>query len=119
MKGEYPSGVIDWGTDQWKISVPEGGFGTFNIALVTPQSPTAEFHFPWPRIFAGIDVYNAGASPATLTIHSPGLRELSFTIKPGQLQRLRTPWRDPTTTVIFELKNAESLRFDNLAYIHE
>ena len=118
LKGEYPSGVIDWGTDQWKISVPEGGFGTFNVALIHPQ-PKAEIRFPWPRIFAGIDVYNAGASPATLTIHSPELPELSFTIKPGQLQRLRTAWHDPTTTVTFELKNAESLRFDNLAYIHE
>ena len=119
LKGEYPSGVIDWGADQWRINVPEGRFGTFNLALVDPKANIAEFRFYWPRIFAGIDVYNGGASEATVTIHSPEIREISFTVKPGQLQRLRTGWRDPSTSVIFDLKNGEGLRFDNLAYLHE
>jgi hypothetical protein len=67
----------------------------------------------------GVDVYNGGASDATITIHSPEIREISFTIKPGQLQRLRTGWRDVSSGVIFELKNGEGLRFDNLAYLPE
>jgi len=37
----------------------------------------------------------------------------------GQLQRLRTGWRDVSSSVIFELKNGEGLRFDNLAYVQE
>jgi hypothetical protein len=119
LKGQYPSGVIDWGTDQWRISVPEGGFGTFNLAVADPKATTAKFRFYWPRIFAGVDVYNGGAVDATVTIHSPEIREVSFTVKPGQLQRLRTEWRDTSTSVIFELKNGEGLRFDNLAYLHE
>jgi hypothetical protein len=119
LKGEYPSGVIDWGADQWRINVPEGRFGTFNLALVDPKAKTAEFRFYWPRIFAGIDVYNGGSSEATVTIHSPEIREISVTVKPGQLQRLRTGWRDPSTSVIFDLKNGEGLRFDNLAYLQE
>jgi hypothetical protein len=35
------------------------------------------------------------------------------------LQRLRTGWRDVSSSVIFELKNGEGLRFDNLAYVQE
>lgn len=119
LKGEYPSGVIDWGTDEWRINVPEGGFGTFNLALADSKATMAEFHFYWPRIFAGVDVYNGGVSDATVTVHSPEIREISFTIRPGQLQRLRTGWRDVSTSVVFELKNGEGLRFDNLAYLHE
>ena len=119
LNGEYPSGVIDWGTDAWRINVPEGGFGTFNLALTDAKAKTAEFRFYWPRIFVGVDVYNGGPSDATVTIHSPEIREISFTIKPGQLQRLRTGWRDPSSSVIFEFKNGEGLRFDNLAYQHE
>ena len=119
LKGQYPSGIVDWGADTWRINVPEGGFGTFNLALVDPKTKTAEFHFYWPRIFAGVDVYNGGTSEARVTVHSPEIREISFTIKPGQVQRLRTGWRDATSTVIFELKNGEGLRFDNLAYLHE
>jgi hypothetical protein len=117
--GQYPSGVIDWGDGQWRINVPEGRFGTFNLALADAKATTAEFRFYSPRIFVGVDVYNGGTSDATVTTHSAEIREVSFTIKPGQLQRLRTGWRDVSSSVIFELKNAEGLRFDNLAYAPE
>jgi len=119
LKGQYPSGVLDWDPDQWRIHVPEGGFGTFNLALVDSKATTAEFRFYWPRIFVGVDVYNGGASEATVTIRSPEIREVSFTVKPGQLQRLRTGWQDASSSVIFELTNGEGLRFDNLAYAPE
>jgi hypothetical protein len=116
FKGQYPSGVIDWGTEQWRINVPEGGFGTFNLAIADPKARSAEFRFYWPRIFVGIDVYNGGTSDAKITVHSPENRQTSFSVKPGQLQRLRTGWRDPSSTVTFDIQNGEELRFDNLAY---
>jgi hypothetical protein len=119
LKGEYPSGVIDWGTDQWRINVPDGGFGTFNLALADAKATTAQFRFYWPRIFVGVDAYNGGTSDATITVHSPEIREMSFTVKPGQTRRCRTGWRDPSTSVLFDLKNGEGLRFDNLAYAIE
>jgi hypothetical protein len=119
LRGEYPSGLIDWGVDQWRINVPEGRFGTFNLVIADSKATTAAFRFYWPRIFVGVDVYNGGSSEATVTIHSPEIREVSFTVKPGEMQRLRTGWRDPSSSVIFDLKNGESLRFDNLAYLHE
>jgi hypothetical protein len=117
LKGQYPSGVVNWGADAWKINVPQGGFGTFNLAFADAKASSAEFHFDVPRIFAGIDVYNDAALPATVTLRCPEIREISFTIKPGQQQRLRTEWRDPCSTVRFDLTNGEGLRFDNLAYI--
>jgi hypothetical protein len=119
LTGQYPADVIDWGDGAWRINAPEGAFGTFNLSLVDSKATTAEFRFCWPRIFAGVDVYNAGASDATITIRSPKLREVSFTVKPGQLQRLRTEWQDVSSSVIFDLKNGEGLRFDNLAYVQE
>jgi hypothetical protein len=111
--------VIDWGAGAWRINVPEGAFGTFNLSLVDAKATTAEFRFYWPRILAGVDIYNGGASDATVTIRSPKIREVSLTVKPGQLQRLRTGWRDVSSSVVFELKNGEGLRFDNLAYVQE
>jgi hypothetical protein len=119
LEGQYPSGAIDWGSDQWRINVPEGAFGTFNLALIDPKSTSAQFRFYSPRIFVGVDVYNGGASEATLTIHSPEIRETSFTIKPGELRRIRTGWADPSTSVVFDFKNGEGLRFDNIAYLLE
>jgi hypothetical protein len=119
LNGQYPAGVIDWGENSWQIAAPGGGFATFNLMLAEPEATKGEFQFYWPRIFAGVDVYNGGTSDATLTLHSPEIRELSYTIKPQQVVRVRTGWRDPSSSVIFELKNGEGLRFDNLAFTHE
>ena len=119
LKGQYPTGVIDWGAGTWRIDVPEGAFGTFNLALVDSKASGAQFRFCWPRVFVGLDAYNGGTSDATVTIRSAELRAVSVTVKPGQLQRLRTGWRDVSSSVTLELKNGEGLRFDNLAYVQE
>jgi hypothetical protein len=119
LNGQYPSGVIDWPAAQWRIHVPQGKFGTFNLALTDPKAETAEFYFYSPRLFAGVDVYNGGSSDATLTIHTPNIREMSFTLKPGELGRIRTGWRDASTCVIFDFKNGDGLLFDNFAYLPE
>jgi hypothetical protein len=116
LNGPYPSGVIDWSGGEWKINIPEGPFGTFNLRLTDPKAASAQFHFCWPRTFIGVDVFNTGTSGAVVTIRSPELREDSFVVKPGELRRIRTGWSEPTTSVVFEMKNAEGLRFDNLAY---
>ncbi len=118
LKGEYPSGVIDWGKSQWEIGTPVGKFGTFTLALTDPKASQVDFKFYAPRIFAGIDVYNGGESPATLTIRSPETRSVTFTVKAGELRRLRTGWRDPSSMVTLDLVNGQGVRFDNLAYIH-
>jgi hypothetical protein len=119
LNGQYPSGVISWAANEWRVDVPQGKFGTFNLALVDPSAGSAEFSFYAPRVFVGVDVYNRGPSEVVLAIHSPHIRETSFVLKPGELRRVRTGWHDPSSTVVFDLKSGESLRFDNLAYLHE
>jgi hypothetical protein len=116
LAGQYPSGVIEWGAGQWQINVPQGGFGTFNLALSDRKAEGSDFRFYAPRVFVGVDVYNGGTSASTLTIHCPELREVTFTIKPGELKRLRTGWQDPSSRVFFDFKNGEGLEFDNLEY---
>ncbi len=118
MLGQYPSGVIDWGKGDWQIGTPRGKFGTFTLTLTDPKAQRAAFDFYSPRIFAGLDVYNDGESDATVTIRSPETREVAFIIKPKELRRLRTGWRDPSSAISFDITKGEALRFDNLAYIH-
>jgi hypothetical protein len=118
LVGDYPAGVIDWGEGTWQISTPQGKFGTFTLALKDPKAEQASFHFSNPRIFAGVDVYNGGSHEATVTIRSPELREVSFKIKPGELRRLKTNWRDRSSTIRFDLADGGGLRFDNLAYAY-
>ena len=116
IEGQYPSGVIDWGSGAWQIHVPNGAFGTFNLSLADSSLKTAAFRFYAPRVFVGIDVYNGGDSEATVTIRSPEIRETSYIVKPGEVRRIRTGWRDPSSAVFFDFKNGEGLEFDNLAY---
>jgi len=116
LNGEYPAGAVEWDSDQWKIGVPHGGFGTFNLTLNDRKSESAGFRFYWPRHFVGLDVYNDGAQEATVIMRCPEMREVTFTIKPGELRRLRTGWPDPSSRVDFTFKNGEGLIFDNLAY---
>jgi hypothetical protein len=118
LLGQYPSGVIDWGTGQWQIGTPFGKFGTFTLALRSPKSSHAEFGFYAPTIFVGLDVYNDGDRDATITFSTPEIREATFIIKPKELRRIRTGWRDPSSRVSIALTNGEGLRFDNLAYLH-
>jgi hypothetical protein len=118
LSGQYPSGVIDWGKGEWEIGTPYGKFGTFTLVLQDPKAKHAEFHFPVPYVFVGLDVYNGGGTAVTITIRSPEVREVSFTIKPKELRRLKTEWRDASSQVSFDIENGEDLRFDNLSYLH-
>jgi hypothetical protein len=116
LSGQYPSGVIDWGEGEWQIGTPYGKFGTFTLTLADPKTQHAQFRFYTPHVFAGMDVYNGGDADATIVIGSPEIREMSFTIKPKELRRLRTEWRDTSSQVSFDITNGQALRFDNLAY---
>jgi len=117
LTGQYPSGVVDWGADgEWQIATPFGKFGTFTLALTNRKTQHADFAFSQPYIFAGLDIYNDGEKDSTVTISSPEIRELTITLKPKELQRVRTGWRDVSSRVRFDFANGEGLRFDNLVY---
>jgi hypothetical protein len=114
----YPGAPILWNEAQWKIAVPGGKLGTFHVSLKDSAAEKASFRFSTPQIFAGIDVYNGGAAEATIIISSPETRGVSVAVKPGELRRVRTGWRDPSLVVTFHLQHGEGLQFDNLAWIH-
>jgi hypothetical protein len=81
-----------------------------------PQAQSLEFSFANPRVFIGIDVYNGGSSEARITIHSEKLADVSATLQPGELKRIKTGWKEGSKEVKFEVTNGNALRFDNLAY---
>jgi hypothetical protein len=115
LSGEYPAGVIDWQAEQWKIGVPGGKFGTFNLVLKNPETPSVEVRFAAPRVFFGLDVCNDGTSESTVTVKMDGGVE-SYPVKSGEIRRIRTGWREATSRVTLEFQNGTGLRFDNFAY---
>ena len=115
LNGRYPSDVIDWGDDQWTIHPPSGKLGTFNLCLKDHALKHASFAFPIPMVFAGMDAYNSSSKPAIIVLRSPQTREQTYTLQPGQLLRIRTGWRDRSSSVDLAFEG-EGLQFDNLAY---
>jgi hypothetical protein len=112
LRGEYPSGVVDWGNGGWEIGAPDGKFGTFNLRMV---GATGEFKFFGARVFAGVDVYNGGEREAVVKISSGG-RTASWTIGAGELKRVRTGWVGVRAGVRIGV-DGDGVRFDNLAWV--
>jgi len=116
LRGQYPSGVIDWGEGHWKVCPPGGRMSTFSLCAADPTGTKAHFRFFHPRVFLRAEVYNPTDKEIVLTIRAPEMREVTFTLKPGSLQRINTGWMNRASTVSLEADSLSSLRFDNLAY---
>jgi hypothetical protein len=116
LRGQYPSGVIDWGRGSWKVCAPAGRMSTFSLCADAVDATKARFRFFHPRVLTGIDVYNPMGQDITLTIRAPEMRERTFKLKAGQLQRLKTGWMNSASEVSLESEGLAALRFDNLAY---
>ena len=114
LRGEYPSGVVDWGDGEWEISVPGGKFGTFNLRLV---GAAGEFKFWAPRVFAGIDVYNGGEGEVSVTFAAGDESAVTVRLKAGELRRVRTGWVEAGLRVRVSVVGGEGVRFDNLAWV--
>jgi hypothetical protein len=116
LQGDYPSGVIDWPENEWKVCAPGGRMSTFSLCATDPKAAKAHFRFVSPRILLRADVYNPTNHEVSLTIRAPEMREVTFRLKPDQLQRIKTGWVDRASMVTFESDGLSELRFDNLAY---
>ncbi len=51
LEGAYPSGVMDWSGGQWKIGVPQGKFGTFNLIPADLKLGLLELGLPFTSGF--------------------------------------------------------------------
>jgi hypothetical protein len=89
---------------------------TFSLGTAETNVREAHFRFFYPRVLMRLDVYNPLTQEVKLTLRAPEMREVTFTLKPGQLQRLRTSWMNRVSAVFLESENLPALRFDNLAY---
>ena len=65
---------------------------------------------------AATDLYGLRRTNAALLDALVGNRVAAYKVKSGEIQRIRTGWRDATSRVALEFGNGQALRFDNLAY---
>jgi len=113
LNGQYPSGVIDWGTNGWYLSGPYGAFKTnsvsFNGAGITSQG----FGLLSPRKLIQVDAYNGDYGQSTVTLGCPGQQTRSFTLAPKTQATLVTGWPGACNTVTVTSTNGWKTNFDN------
>ena len=89
---------------------------SFNLCLADPKANEGQFRFAFPRALLRADIFNPTDHEIVLTLRAPEMREVTFHLNPGQLQRLKTGWSNRASMVKLEADGLGSLRFDNFAY---
>ena len=116
LRGQYPSGVIDWGDGEWMVCAPGGRMSTFSLCASDSKTSRGVFRFAFARTLISLDVYNPTDHEVTFTLRAPEMREVTFRVKPDELQRIKTGWMNRASAVSVESDDLGALRFDNLAY---
>jgi hypothetical protein len=114
LNGQYPSGLIDWGTNVWYLSGPYGSFNTQSISFNGVGPTSAVFTLSSPSVILSVDVLNGGSTGSTVTLTCAGQPVATVRLTPNQLATLRTGWTTPCTSVTVASSNGWFTNFDNL-----
>jgi hypothetical protein len=115
LSGQYPSGVIDWGTaNAWYLSGPYGLFTSQSISFNGPTIRSATFTFVGARRLLQIDAYNGGTTSSTISLSCAGQSMIQSTLAPGQLVRMNTNWTAACATITVGSSNGWDTNFDNI-----
>jgi len=116
LVGQYPSGVINWGTTTWYLSGPYGQFTTPNISFANPGVTTGTFTFVQPRRLISIRAFNGGGGSSTVTLACAGNTTKSQNVGANTAPTITTNWTTPCTTVTVTSSNGWDTNFDTLIH---
>jgi len=114
LSGQYPTGVIDWGSNGWFLSGPFGAFQTNSIGFNGPNPRTQGFGLITPAVLVQVDAYNGGPQPSVVTLACPGQPTVSVTVGSHALVTIATNWTRACSTVTVGSSNGWQTNFDNL-----
>jgi hypothetical protein len=114
LSGQYPSGVIDWGTNAWWLSGPYSQNSTNSVSFNGAGPTSATFTFLAPRQLLQLDVDNGGTTSSTVSLNCPGQLTVQSTVPAGQTTTLRTNWSGTCASVTVSSTNGWNTNFDNL-----
>ena len=114
LSGQYPAGVIDWGTNAWWLSGPWGRFTTQSVSFNGASPTSASFTFISPRRVVQVDAYNGGGATSTISLSCSGQSTVTTTLAAGQLATIATGWTAACSTVTVSSSNGWDTNFDNL-----
>src|SRR5215472_5345158 len=99
LAGEYPTSVIDWGSDGWYLSAPWGVFRTNSISFNGPLPSSASFTLLSPRRLVQVDAYNGGPDVSDIELSCDQVSLVQLQLGARQLTTIVTGRADACTTV--------------------
>jgi len=116
LNGQYPSGIVAWGTGQWYASGPYPPFATNSVSFAGPALASASFGILNGATLSQLDAGNGGTAATTITASCAGQPSRSVAVASGQVATLRTGWAAPCSPVTIASTNGWDTNFDNLTF---
>src|SRR5262249_16433976 len=105
LSGQYPTRVIDRGSDGWYLSAPWGLFTTNSITFNGPLPSSASFTLLSPRRLIQVDAYNGGPDVSDIELSCDQVSLVQLQLGVRQLTTIVTGWTDVCTTVTVSSSN--------------
>src|SRR5438477_1145858 len=116
LNGQYPSGVIDWGSTAWYLSGPWGQFTTNSVSFNTSSMTSATFSFLNPQRLLQIDAYNGGTGASTVSLACAGQTTRSQSVGAGSRVTITTGWLGTCSVITISSTNGWWTNFDNVVF---
>jgi hypothetical protein len=116
LSGQYPTGVVDWGSDAWYLSGPFGTFSTKSVSFNGSGLTSAKLTVPTPRRLVKLDAFNGGTDPSTVRLSCAGSPDKQLLLAAGELATIETNWTATCATVTIASSNGWDTNFDNLVF---
>src|SRR5262249_25359723 len=117
LNGQYPTGVINWGTSQWYLSGPWQQFTTNSVGFNGPVPRSATLTLLSPMRLVQVDAYNGGTVASTISLACNGLPAAQTTIQVRQLLTVATGWTTQCSgTITVSSSNGWDTNLDNFIF---
>lgn len=116
LNGQYPTGLINWGSNVWYLSGPFGQFSSKSISFNRPGITSGTFTFTTPRRLVSVRAYNGGSSSTTLTFGCSGNPTRTVSVGAFQLQTISFTWGANCDVVTFTSSNGWDTNLDDMLF---
>jgi hypothetical protein len=116
LVGQYPAGVVDWGTGatgEWWHSGPTAGFPTKSLSLRSSKTQGTFTFVGGPRILVSLQL-TTDWQPSTQTLKCAGNPDVVVSLTPSQYKSVATGWTVPCASVTIVSSNGWGTNYDNL-----
>jgi hypothetical protein len=114
LGGQYPAGVIDWGSGQWYHSGPYGDFTTKSVSFSGGGITSRALTLLGSRRLVSLRAYNGGGGASTVTLACAGQPTKSQSVPAGGVATIATGWEAPCASVTVTSSNGWDTNFDDL-----